>query len=69
MVPFASRCRQALLVYLELRGREAGPLFLATSSGSHVLKLGVALRPNGLKQLLLGHATCPLPPLALAVGK
>ncbi len=52
VVPFASRCREALLVYLAFRGDRPGPLFLATSNGNHALKPGVALRPNGLKQLL-----------------
>ena len=50
-VPFASRCQQALLRYVELRGDDDGPLLLAASH-LHVLKPGVALRPNGLKQLL-----------------
>jgi integrase/recombinase XerC len=50
-VPFATRCQRALLRYLELRGDDAGPLFLAASH-LHALKPGVALRPNGLKQML-----------------
>ena len=50
-VPFASRCQQALRCYVELRGDDEGPLFLAASH-LHVLKPGMALRPNGLKQLL-----------------
>ncbi len=52
VVPFASRCREALVAYLEDRGTGAGPFFLATSNGNHALKPGVGLRPNGLKQLL-----------------
>jgi len=52
VVPFAGRCRQALVDYLGIRGDEPGPLFVATNSGNHTLKLGTALRPNGLKQLL-----------------
>lgn len=52
VVSFASRCRQALVDYLTVRGPEPGPLFVATNSGNHRLKLGVALQPNGLKQLL-----------------
>lgn len=57
-VPFASRCQQALRAYLALRGYDPGPLFLAASH-LHVLKPSVALRPNGLKQLLrrLGRQT------------
>ncbi len=51
VVPFASRCRAALLNYLNRRGREPGPLFLATT-GHRRLLAGVALRPNGLKQML-----------------
>jgi integrase len=51
VVPFASRCREALRHYLGFRGSEAGPLFVA--AGRHrTLRPGVALRPNGLKQLL-----------------
>ena len=51
VVPFASRCREAVLRYLDLRGREPGPLFLATTGHRRLLP-GVALRPNGLKQML-----------------
>jgi site-specific recombinase XerD len=50
-VSFAARCRQALQRYVESRGDDPGPLFLAASH-LHLLKPGVALRPNGLKQLL-----------------
>ncbi len=57
-VSFASRCGQALLHYLGVRGNGDGPLFLS-ASGHHALKPGVALRPNGLKQMLrrLGRQT------------
>ncbi len=50
-VPFASRCQQALVHYLTFRGDDDGAIFLA-ASGHHALKPGVALRPNGLKQML-----------------
>jgi len=51
VVPFAARCREALEHYLTFRRGEAGPLFVA--AGRHrTLRPGVALRPNGLKQLL-----------------
>jgi len=50
-VPFATRCQGAIRRYLDFRGDDPGPLFLAASH-LHVLKPGVALRPNGLKQLL-----------------
>ncbi len=50
-VSFASRCQQALVQYLRFRGDDDGPLFLA-ASGHHALKPAVALRPNGLKQML-----------------
>ena len=51
VVPFAARCRDALRAYLEKRGTALGPLFLA--AGRHrELRPGVALKPNGLKQML-----------------
>ena len=51
VVPFASQCRKALQHYLRSRGGESGPLFVA--AGRHrTLRPGVALQPNGLKQLL-----------------
>lgn len=58
VVPFASRCREALVGYLRFRGLAPGPLFLA--AGQHrQMRLGVALKPNGLKQMLrrLGRQT------------
>ena len=51
VVPFADACRAALAWYLEIRGGEPGPLFLAASHLG-VLKPAVALQPNGLKQML-----------------
>src|SRR5439155_24268766 len=51
VVPFAGRCREALAAYLAARGADSGPLFVATS-GHGALRPGVALQPNGLKQLL-----------------
>ena len=51
VVPFAGHCRDALQMYLDSRGDQAGPLFLA-GSGEGSLRKGVALQPNGLKQML-----------------
>ena len=51
VVPFASRCREALRHYLGFRGWDPGPLFLAVG-GHRTLRPGVALQSNGLKQLL-----------------
>src|SRR5439155_2328253 len=58
VVPFADRCRDALTLYIGMRGAEAGPLFLALD-GHRRLVPGIALQPNGLKQLLrrLARAT------------
>ena len=58
VVPFAATCRTALMAYLDLRGSEPGPLFVA-SNGHGQLMPGVALQPNGLKQMLrrLGRRT------------
>ena len=58
VAPFASRCRQALQHYLQFRGSNPGPLFCA-ASGSHDFRRRVALKPNGLKQMLrrLGRDT------------
>ena len=52
VVPFASRCRDSLLHYLDLRCQEPGPLFLA-ANGHRTLRSGVGLQPNGLKQILI----------------
>ncbi len=51
VVPFASRCREALVRYLAFRGDALGPLFLATTGHGRLLP-GVGLRNNGLKQML-----------------
>ena len=51
VVPFASRCREAVLRYLAFRGDAPGPLFLATTGHRRLLP-GVGLRNNGLKQML-----------------
>ena len=58
VVPFATRCRELLERYLELRSAEPGPLFVAVTPHGR-LRPGVALRPNGLKQMLrrLGRKT------------
>ncbi len=51
VVPFASRCREAILGYVEHRGEGPGPLFVATTGHGRLLPW-VTLRPNGLKQML-----------------
>jgi integrase/recombinase XerC len=51
VLPFAERCRDALLHYLELRGRGAGPLFVAANGGG-ALQGERPLASNGLKQML-----------------
>ena len=51
VVPFASRCREALEHYLALRRWEPGPLLFAVA-GSGTLRRGIPLQSNGLKQLL-----------------
>jgi len=51
VVPFAGRCRDALQLYIGVRGELMGPLFLA-ATGHGELRPGVALQPNGLKQML-----------------
>jgi integrase len=58
VVPFASRCGESLVDYLDVRGHEPGPLFVA-ALGNGRLRSCVRLEPNGLKQLLrrLGRAT------------
>lgn len=52
VVSFAARCEGALRAYIDFRGEEAGPLFLA-STGHHDLIAGRALDTNGLKQILI----------------
>jgi integrase/recombinase XerC/integrase/recombinase XerD len=51
VVSFARRCRETLEQYLGFRGIEPGPLFPASSQHGN-LRPGVALQPNGLKQML-----------------
>ena len=51
VVPFASRCSDALKHYLGFRRARPGPLFVA-SSGNGTLRRRVALKANGLKQML-----------------
>jgi len=51
VVPFAARCAAALSAYLVARGADPGPLFVA-GTRHRGLTADVALRPNGLKQLL-----------------
>ena len=51
VVPFATNCRASLEAYLAFRDNKPGPLFLA-SNGHGALMPGVALKPNGLKQML-----------------
>ncbi len=52
VVPFAGRCEAALREYLDVRGLEPGPLFLASTGHSDLIP-GRALHANGLKQLLI----------------
>lgn len=58
VVPFADRCANALSDYLLERGGEPGPLFVVGTQHRE-LRSGIALRPNGLKQMLrrLGKRT------------
>ena len=51
VVPFAERCASTLEHYLSFRGDASGPLFLASDQRGG-LQPSVALRPNGLKQML-----------------
>src|SRR5687767_8444779 len=46
VVPFAGRCRAALVRYLAVRGERPGPLFVA-ATGHGELRPGMALQPNG----------------------
>lgn len=52
VVPFAGRCEAALRAYLDVRGLEPGPLFLASTGHSDLIP-GRALHANGLKQMLI----------------
>jgi integrase/recombinase XerC len=58
VVAFSDDCGQELLRYLGARGREPGPLFCASNQHGR-LRQTVALRPNGVKQMLrrLGRTT------------
>ena len=58
VVAFGEACKDGLLSYLEARGYEPGPLFVAVT-GHRRLKLGTGLQPNGVKQMLrrLGRQT------------
>lgn len=55
---FSDDCGRELLRFLKVRGNEPGPLFCA-SDGHGSLRQTVALRPNGVKQMLrrLGRTT------------
>ncbi len=55
---FSDDCGQELLSYLGARGHEPGPLFCASNQHGS-LRQTVALRPNGVKQMLrrLGRTT------------
>ena len=58
VVAFSDDCRQEILGFLRVRGDEPGTLFCA-SDGHGSLRQTVALRPNGVKQMLrrLGRTT------------
>jgi len=58
VVAFSDDCGRELLRFLKVRGDEPGPLFCA-SDGHGSLRQTVALRPNGVKQMLrrLGKTT------------
>ena len=51
VVSFAGRCEESLRAYLELRGEEPGPLFLA-SNGHGKLLSGQDIHTSGLRQML-----------------
>jgi site-specific recombinase XerD len=51
VVAFGEGCKDGLLSYLQARGYEPGPLFVAVT-GHRRLHLWVGLRPNGVKQML-----------------
>jgi integrase/recombinase XerC len=55
---FSVGCAEELLGYLNVRGTDPGPLFTAVD-GNGNLRAGVALQPNGVKQMLrrLGRVT------------
>lgn len=52
VVSFAGRCEASLRAYLEFRGDEPGPLFLA-STGHRDLIAGQALHTSGLRHILV----------------
>ncbi len=58
VVAFSDDCGQELISYLGARGHEPGPLFCASNQHGS-LRQTVALRPNGVKQMLrrLGRTT------------
>jgi len=51
VVAFGEGCKAGLQSYLEARGYEPGPLFVAVT-GHRRLKPGTGLQPNGVKQML-----------------
>jgi site-specific recombinase XerD len=51
IVAFGQECRTGLLSYLEVRGDDCGPLFVAANQHRQ-LRVGVGLKTNGVKQML-----------------
>jgi integrase len=51
VAPFSARCAAELRAYLDVRGPDAGPLFVASDHHAG-LRPPVPLKPNGIKQLL-----------------